>query len=163
MASTGIPRMSSSPGSTARIRPLQDTDISQVVSLWYGTWHATFPDLRHPDPISAWEQRFREDLTRRGATWVAEEAGHIVGFLVVAVQDNYLDQLFVDPASHGQGIGTALLHKAKELCPQGLSLQTLQRNGQARRFYERHGFVAGRRGVNPRNGQPMVEYRWQPA
>jgi len=157
------PRKSASLSGTVRIRPLQENDIPHVVSLWYRTWHATFPALCHPDPISTWEQHFRDDLIRRGTIWVAEEEdGHIVGFLVVMVQDNYLDQLFVDPTSHSQGIGTVLLHKATELCPQGLSLHTLQQNVQARRFYERHGFVAGPHGVNPINGQPNVEYRWQP-
>jgi GNAT superfamily N-acetyltransferase len=159
----GTPRKSASLSDTVRIRPLQDHDIPQVVSLRYRTWHATFPALHHPDPMSTWEQRLRDDLARRGTIWGAEEAGQIVGFLVVIIPDNYLDQLFVDPTSHGQGIGTVLLHKAKELCPQGLSLHTLQQNVQARRFYERHGFVAGQSGVNPINGRPNVEYRWQPA
>jgi GNAT superfamily N-acetyltransferase len=159
----GTPRKSASLSDTVHIRPLQDHDIPHVVSLWYRTWHATFPALHHPDPMSTWEQRLRDDLARRGTIWVAEVAGHIVGFLVVIVPDNSLDQLFVDPTSHGQGIGTVLLHKAKELCPQGLSLHTLQQNVQARRFYERHGFVAGHSGVNSINGRPNVEYRWQPA
>jgi GNAT superfamily N-acetyltransferase len=163
MAPMGIPRKSAPLSSTVRIRPLQDNDIPHVVSLWYRTWHATFPALRHPDPLSTWEQHFRDDLTSRGTIWVAERDGHLAGFLVVMVRDNYLAQLFVEPTSHRQGIGTVLLHKAKELCPQGLSLHTLQQNVQARRFYERHGFVAGRHGLNAINGQPNVEYCWQPA
>jgi GNAT superfamily N-acetyltransferase len=158
----GISGKRASPSDTVRIRPMQENDIHTVVCLWYRTWHATFPDLRHPEPISIWEQRLRADLARRGTIWVAEGHGRIIGFLVVRVQDNYLDQLFVDHTYHRQGIGTVLLHKARELCPQGLSLHTLQQNVPARRFYERHGFVAGQRGVNPINGQPDVEYHWQP-
>lgn len=55
-----------------------------------------------------------------------------------------------------------LLKKAKEACPQGLTLQTLQRNTQARAFYERHGFQPGKLGVNKINGQLNIEYCWLP-
>jgi GNAT superfamily N-acetyltransferase len=133
-----------------------------VVALWYRAWHHTFPDLRHPDPLSTWEQRFRDDLACRGVVWVAEGCGGIVGFIVVLIEEHYLDQVFVDPAHQQQGIGALLLDKAKELCPQGLTLHTLQRNARASKFYERHGFIAGRSGINKINGLPNVEYRWQP-
>lgn len=146
----------------ARLRPLEEHDIGNVVALWYRAWHHAFPDLHHPDPLSTWERRFRDDLVRRGTIWVAEVCDSIVGFIVVMRQDNYLDQMFVDPAHHQQGIGTLLLVKAKELCPHGLVLHTLQKNAPARKFYERHGFTAGRRGSNTINGLPNVEYRWQP-
>jgi ribosomal protein S18 acetylase RimI-like enzyme len=145
-----------------QLRPLEANDIRDVVALWYRAWHHTFPDLRHPEPLSTWERRFRDDLACRGTVWVAEGRGGIVGFIVVMIQEHYLDQIFVDPAHQQQGIGTLLLDKAKALCPQSLTLHTLQRNEQASKFYERHGFIAGHRGVNKINGLPNVEYRWQP-
>lgn len=145
-----------------QLRPLEANDISDVVALWYRAWHYTFPDLHHPDPLSTWERRFRDDLACQGTVWVAEVREGIVGFIVVMIQENYLDQIFVDPAHQQQGIGTLLLEKAKELCPQSLRLHTLQRNAQASKFYERHRFTAGRRGINQINGIPNVEYAWQP-
>jgi hypothetical protein len=33
---------------------------------------------------------------------------------------------------------------------------------QARQFYEKHGFVAKRLGINPINRQPNIEYVWNP-
>lgn len=71
------------------------------------------------------------------------------------IEDIYLDQIFVAPATQQQGVGTTLLNKAKELSPNGLYLETLQRN-------ERHGFLPGHTGINPNNGQPNIEYRWLP-
>jgi hypothetical protein len=53
-----------------------------------------------------------------------------------------------------------LLNKAKELSPNGIYLDTLQRNSNARRFYERHGLLPGQTGINPNNGQANIEYRW---
>jgi hypothetical protein len=55
-----------------------------------------------------------------------------------------------------------LLNKAKELSPNGIYLDTLQRNSNARRFYERHGLLPGQTGINPNNGQANIEYRWTP-
>ena len=66
--------------------------------------------------------------SKRGTIRVAARVERLVEFLVVIVQDKYLAQLFVDPISHSQNIGTVSLHKAKELCLQSLSLHTLQQN-----------------------------------
>lgn len=120
------------------------------------------PDLQHPQPYTSWKIRFRDDIAVRGLIWVAELENQIVGFVVVVKEEGRLDQLFVDPAYQHRGIGSALLGKAKEICPQGLNTDTLQRNMQARTFYEHHGFRAGKLAVNKNNGQPNIEYHWSP-
>jgi putative acetyltransferase len=70
-------------------------------------------------------------------TVLVAEAGGIVGF--IAYREGWIDHLYVDAAFHGKGIGSALLRKAQESEP-ALSLWAFQRNGEARRFYERKGF-----------------------
>ena len=75
-------------------------------------------------------------------------------------EEKELNQLFVDSDYQNQGIGKALLEKAKSICPQGLSLTTLQSNTKACLFYEKHGFKAGNLSRNTINGQPNKEYRW---
>jgi GNAT superfamily N-acetyltransferase len=61
-----------------------------------------------------------------------------------------------------RGIGSALLSKARERSPQELRLYTFQRNGPARAFYERHGFMRIAFGVSPApEYEPDVEYRWR--
>lgn len=72
--------------------------------------------------------------------WVATVEGSVVGMMVLGGED--LDQLYLAPAWQGQGIGGRLVHLAKQLRPAGLALWTFQVNVSARRFYERHGFVA---------------------
>ena len=54
-----------------------------------------------------------------------------------------------------------LVNLAKELHPEHLDLWTFQSNTAARRFYERHGFVAidATDGQNEENA-PDVHYRW---
>lgn len=142
------------------IRAYRSTDLEAVVALWYRTWHQTFPLLQHPQSYSVWEERFRDELAIHGSIWIAEVEGVIAGFIVVRVDQQWVDQLFVDANYQSRGIGAALLNHAKALCPHGLTLYTLQENSRARSFYERHGFKAGKRSVNPFNHQPNVEYRW---
>lgn len=89
--------------------------------------------------------------------------GRLAGFLALVLHECVLDQLFVAPGMQGAGTGSALMTIAKERCPTGLTLSTLQRNAGARAFYERHGFRAGERGINRINGQPNITYRWPPA
>ncbi len=144
------------------IRPYRPDDLDATVALWHRTWAATFPDLRHPQPLPAWTARFLDEILPRRQVWIAEDAGTIAGFMAVDVAQGYLDQLFVDPGCVSHGTGTALLEQAKRLCPRGLRLHTLQCNARARAFWKRHGFTPGATSTNAVNGQPNVEYRWQP-
>jgi ubiquinone/menaquinone biosynthesis C-methylase UbiE len=100
----------------------------------------------------------------RDAVWVATDAdgdGAILGFLALDGDD--VDQLYLEPSRTGEGIGTALLEQAKRERPEGLQLWAFQSNTGARRFYERHGFVADRftDGDNE-EGAPDVHYVWRP-
>jgi GNAT superfamily N-acetyltransferase len=63
----------------------------------------------------------------------------------------------------GRGIGARLLDLAKVLRPDRLELWTFAANIGARRFYERHGFLAvdATDGDNE-EGAPDVRYEWRP-
>ena len=80
----------------------------------------------------------------------------------IAFRDGWIDQLYVLPAHQGRGLGSALLEIAQERCPE-LSLWTFQRNAIARRFYERHGFVAAELtdGVRNEEREPDIRYVWR--
>ena len=91
--------------------------------------------------------------------WVADEDGAVVALLVL--EPGWVDHLYVEPARTGQGIGAALLDRAKVEQPDRLDLWAFRSNTGARRFYERHGFVAVAftEGDNE-EGEPDVRYRW---
>jgi len=90
--------------------------------------------------------------------WVVE-AGEPVAMMALA--EGWIDQLYVDPNWTGRGIGSELVGTAQARHPDGLELWTFQANVAARRFYERHGFVAVEmtEGDNE-EGAPDVRYRW---
>jgi ribosomal protein S18 acetylase RimI-like enzyme len=147
------------------IRSYEPADLDGVVDLWYDSWHATFPDLRHHEAKVEWHRRFELEIAAQERVYVAEVTGRLAGFL--AVKDlgsgrGYLHEIFLDPAFLGRGIGSALMGLAKSLAPAGLRLHTLQRNTRAAAFYERHGFHVISTGIG-RVGLPNAEYAWLPS
>jgi len=91
--------------------------------------------------------------------WGAERDGTLLG--VIAFREDWIDQLYILPEAQAQGIGSALLDIARTAYSR-LFLWTFQRNIAARRFYERHGFmaVAQTDGAANEEKEPDVLYRW---
>jgi ribosomal protein S18 acetylase RimI-like enzyme len=83
-----------------------------------------------------------------------------VGFVIIV--DDEIAQIFVDVDLQRNGVGAVLINKAKQISSKGLRLTTLQQNSHARHFYEKHGFLVGKTGVNLINGHPNIEYFWDP-
>jgi len=103
---------------------------------------------------------FREVIYVESQVWIAAEDATVLG--LIALKDNEIDRLYVAPEFQRQGIGSALLDKARELSPEWLGLFTHQRNEKARRFYEARGFSAVRFGMSPPpESEPDVRYEWR--
>ena len=91
--------------------------------------------------------------------WLANSSERVVGLLVL--DDDWVDQLYVEPALTGHGIGSALLDVAKRERATGLRLWTFASNTGARRFYERHEFAArDRTDGDNEEGAPDILYVW---
>ena len=113
------------------------------------------PDLHTPEEDRTF---FRERVFAACEVWVAERDGETVGFC--AFRDGWIDHLYVHPGHQRAGVGTALLHEAMKRNAE-LRLWTFQRNVNARRFYESHGFVAERTTAGENEElEPDVLYRW---
>ena len=80
----------------------------------------------------------------------------------IAFSQDEVDHLYVHTGFQSQGIGTMLLDQAKAETGGTLQLYVFQRNVNARRFYEKHGFSIFRMSDGARNEQlePDVLYRW---
>jgi len=108
-----------------------------------------------------------DDLfSRHEDVWLAEKEGSPVGFLAIRRSRTegweVLEKLYVDPEAQSRGIGTVLLDQAKALRPEGLHLWVFQKNENARRFYERHGFrlVKLTDGSGNMEHEPDALYAW---
>ena len=89
----------------------------------------------------------------------------MVGF--TAYLDCWLNQLYVTPSEQNNGIGSTLLRAVKTahksvMANTPLQLWTFQANAGARRFYERHSFVAVEftDGSGNEEREPDVRYEW---
>jgi GNAT superfamily N-acetyltransferase len=103
-----------------------------------------------------------EIVPRDHELWVAEEDGRVVG--LAAIGEDTLGHLYVHPDSQGQGIGTALLDRTKELRPKGFTLWTFPQNDRACSFYQRRGLRAVQftDGSGNEEKLPDVQYEWRP-
>ena len=144
------------------IREFQPQDFDVVTILWRLAREKSIPDFQRRKGHFFYEDReyFRDRILQRDQVWVAETAGQPVAFM--AMENDFIDQLYVHPDHWRRGIGEALLNFAKSRYPQHLWLYTLQVNVDARAFYEKNGFVAEKFGFSdPPENEPDAQYHWR--
>ena len=137
-------------------------DARAAADLWLRARSHSIKTIPAPvhddDDVREW---FASHVVSDTEFWLAvNQAGAPVGILVL--DGACLDQLYVEPAMIGQGIGTELLDLAKRRRPEGLHLWTFESNVDAQRFYERHGFFEIERTDGRRNEEraPDIHYAW---
>ncbi len=144
------------------VRRMEPEELPAVIEVWYRSLDDSLHWLRPDQRASEAEYRafFRNVVAKSCELWVAERVGRVMG--VLAMQGDTVGRLYVDTPEQGKGVGSALMDQAKALSPEGLRLVTLERNEQARRFYEGRGFVASNHGRSPApENEPTVWYRWR--
>ena len=128
----------------ARLRPATDADVprlAELVEAAYG--HYVGRIGRPPGPMT-------DDYTevvRRFDVTVAELGGEVVGLVVLGTDDEgfVLENVAVDPAHQGSGIGRALLEHAEQAARQAgydsIYLYTHELMAENLALYERIGYV----------------------
>jgi GNAT superfamily N-acetyltransferase len=134
----------------------EDTNAIYEVFVRARERMAYLPDLRTDQETRG----FIRDLTAKSEVWVVEQEQRVLGFS--AVRDNVLEHLYVHPIAQSFGIGSALLERVKQRCPEKLECWVFQKNSGARRFYETRGFqlVELTDGSNNEEQEPDALYRW---
>lgn len=124
------------------LRPATEADRDFARRVYIATTRPCvdhLPDWTEPYIAARFERRFIVATTR-----MIERDGITVGWvrLSESAAGIVLEQLYIDPACHKQGIGTAMLTMLVsewQRDGQPVSLRTLRRN-PARHLYERFGF-----------------------
>jgi putative acetyltransferase len=132
------------------IRPGTAEDAPRAFEIWRDAVKATHAFIRaeHMPAIVA----IVETMVRELPLIIAEdEAGVPQGFMIFV--DGEIDALFVDPAVHGQGFGSALLAEALLLDPQA-RVDASEQATNALPFYEARGFVRIGRSETDPDGRP---------
>lgn len=148
---------------TPLLRPVRSTESDEVAALLWRVRRqnvGSIPSAVHP--LSSMRVWVSQVLLPQHEVWVAEQAGGLVGVLVLARPD-WIEHLYVDATATGQGLGARFVRLAKSELAGQVQLWTFQTNTAARRFYERHGFVAVQEteGDNE-EGEPDVRYLFRP-
>ncbi len=149
------------------IRPAREGDIPRVGELLrqVNEVHHTI----RPDLFKAGARKYRDDELRvifrdpETPVFVCEDGGVVVGyaFCVVQIHENdnnlvdgktlYLDDLCVDGAARGRGIGTALyrfvLDYAKRIGCHNVTLNVWEGNDAAFAFYRKCGMKVQKTGM----------------
>lgn len=144
------------------LRPATDADRGAVAEIWHES--AGLPTVGPAKMPSLADLRARVDI-EMAESWevtVAEQVGVVVGFLAIKHDKAILAELFLRPEVIGQGIGGALLERAKSSMPAGFTLFTRATNARARRFYEKAGLTVLRTETHARDGDLVVFYGWSP-
>jgi GNAT superfamily N-acetyltransferase len=144
------------------IRRALPAEAGSLAALWLRSRAASVPSI--PPPVHTDEEVhrwFEEVVLPTSEVWVADRQGDAKALMVL--DREWIDQLYVDPASTRAGIGGSLLAHAMRERPSGLKLWTFQSNLGARRFYEERGFLAIAMTTGDNEEQaPDVCYEWQP-
>ncbi len=144
------------------IREYQDQDFDAVTILWRVAREKSLPDFQLAKGHFFYEDQdyFRNHILRKNRVWVVEAEDRPVAFM--AMENDFIDQLYVHPDYQRQGIGEALLNFARTKSPEHVWLYTLQVNIQARRFYEKNDFIPEKFGMSPPPElEPDIEYHWR--
>lgn len=132
------------------VRPGTKADAARALEIWRDAVDATHQFLSpgHRTEIDA----IVAEWLPTADLWLVDDAsGRPVGFL--AMDGNLIDALFVDPAVHGRGFGTALLDHALRLAPNAV-VDASEQATNALGFYEARGFVRTGRSETDPGGRP---------
>lgn len=139
-----------------QIRQYENSDLEAVLSSW-----ETATRLAHPfmtDEFIAQERiNVAEIYLPNTDTWVVEVEGLVKGF--VALMGNEVGAIFLQPECHGQGLGKALIDKARAL--QGdLEVEVFKENTMGVKFYSKYGFEQLEEKLHEPTGQQLLRLKF---
>ena len=144
------------------IREATPEDFSDVAAMHYPVWRRSWngilaaPVLDLLGPAERWvADVYPQSLNRRGwRIWIAESGGRTLGVAIFGPDSDdpdalQIDALYVAEESQRHGIGGRLLDEVLSSHPSGdVVLWCAERNGRARRFYEKNNFQVDGRTLN---------------
>ena len=106
------------------------------------------------------DQAYMRGLVAKGWVEVARLTDKVVGFIVL--NQGEIHALYVARTARGQGVGRALLNRAKQQAEK-LCLWTFVANTGAQRFYLRAGFseIGRSDGSGNDEGLPDIRFEWR--
>lgn len=132
-------------------------DVDAVVTTWRRASELAHPFLS-ASFLDSEADNIRNVYVVHAETWVVEIESQVSGF--IALIDEEIGGLFVEPKCHGQGYGRMLVDKAVAV-KGDLKVQVFKNNKIGRRFYDAYGFREIDQGFHEPSGQEtlLMTYR----
>jgi ribosomal protein S18 acetylase RimI-like enzyme len=157
------------------VRPARLEDARRLAEIHVETWRATYVGVMPQEALDGLSVEEREELWREWIphpeteVFVAAPDGEVVGFVSVGPSWSTpgvgeLYSIYVVPSAHGSGAGPALMDVAVAALARRWDeaiLWVATENPRARRFYERHGWVADGERVDSIAGASVPETRYR--
>jgi GNAT superfamily N-acetyltransferase len=126
------------------VRPAVFEDSFAIAKVLVDSRRESLPYARSPHTEEEVRDWVSNKLIPDGCVTVAIKDDTIGAVLATSQGEAcaWIDQLYVKPGFYSQGLGTKLLKEAHSALRRPIRLYTFQANHGARRFYERHGYVA---------------------
>ena len=137
------------------IRKYEQDDLDGILAAW-----ETASKIAHPFLSEDFLEKERYDIPNvylpRSDTWVAEQNGHILGFITLI--DHEVGGIFVNSKYHSMGIGKALMDKAYEKYGY-LEIEVFEKNSIARKFYSKYGFKYLSKSIHKETGNTILRLK----
>jgi ribosomal protein S18 acetylase RimI-like enzyme len=143
------------------IRPAHEDEHEEIARVWLQSWASVDLKPVTEQALADAHVRIRHELANGWSLYVADDKGRIAAMLAFRKHDGYLDQLFVAPEYHGQGLGKMLLDFTRQNLPDEIWLRCASMNEKAWRWYEREDFLFEKEEMHEWSGLPMRYYRWK--
>lgn len=138
------------------IRPYKASDLNAVLDAWEVATRLAHNFMS--DEFVAQERKNIADLYLPNTdTWVAEIDREVKGF--IALMNNEVGAIFLQPSYHGRGVGKMLMDKAK--CLHGeLEVEVFKENHIGRNFYALYGFELLEEKLHEATGQLLLRLKF---
>ncbi len=140
------------------IREYKETDADAVVAAWRAANERAHPFLSR-DFLDKEADNVRNVYPQFAKIWVSEIDGHVVGF--IAMIDNEIGGLFLDPKYHGKGLGREMVDFAAAK-KGALTVEVFRDNKIGRRFYDAYGFKKTGEYLHEHSGQMTIKMAFDP-
>lgn len=132
------------------ITRIAKTEYGQVLDVWEASVRATHHFLKEED-FEFYRSQIPAYLEAVDLFAIRDAEKQLWGFMGVSEEE--IEMLFVHPDVMGQGAGTTLIEYAVRTLRKS-KVCVNEQNGQAFRFYRRHGFEVVRRSECDHSGKP---------
>jgi len=118
------------------IKEYKTADLDRMMTIWRAATVVAH-DFQSAADLDRDEAMIRNEFIDKTESWTAWEGNRLVGF--ISLMGDMIVALFVDPARHRGGIGSALIAHVNELHGP-LKVEVFAENANGVAFYEKHGF-----------------------